>query len=93
MCIRDSPSLYNRRRCRCGRAAQLVVESVYEDLQVKKDLFNAMGEIYKQRAIPADQESTHPIEIRLFGKRPSRREWDWVGGVLLVSSEGGLHEE
>ena len=32
-----------------------MVESVFEDLKIKKDLFNQMGEICKQRAIPADQ--------------------------------------
>jgi len=35
--------------------SQVVIESVYEDLQLKKDLFNQMGEILKQRSVPADQ--------------------------------------
>jgi len=35
--------------------AEIVVESVFEDLKIKKDLFNQMGEICKERAIPADQ--------------------------------------
>ena len=34
---------------------QVVIESVFEDLQLKKDLFNQMGEILKQRSVPADQ--------------------------------------
>ena len=33
----------------------MVIESVFEDLQLKKDLFNQMGEILKQRSVPADQ--------------------------------------
>jgi len=35
--------------------SQVVIESVFEDLQLKKDLFNQMGEILKQRCVPADQ--------------------------------------
>jgi len=35
--------------------AEIVIESIFEDLQVKKDLFNQMGEICKQRAISTDQ--------------------------------------
>jgi len=35
--------------------SQVVIESVFEDLQLKKDLFNQMGEILKQRSVPADQ--------------------------------------
>ena len=33
----------------------MVVESVFEDLQLKKELFNQMGEILKQRCVPNDQ--------------------------------------
>ena len=33
----------------------MVVESVFEDLQLKKELFNQMGEILKQRSVPTDQ--------------------------------------
>jgi len=35
--------------------SEIVVESVFEDLQIKKDLFNQMGEICKQRGVPEDQ--------------------------------------
>ena len=35
--------------------SQLVVESVFEDLQLKRELFNQMGEILKQRCVPNDQ--------------------------------------
>ena len=32
-----------------------MIESVFEDMQLKEDLFNQMGEIFKQRCVPADQ--------------------------------------
>jgi len=35
--------------------AKIVVESVFEDLKIKQDLFNQMGEICKQCATPADR--------------------------------------
>ena len=35
--------------------SQVIVESVFEDLAVKKELFNQMGEILKQRSVPNDQ--------------------------------------
>mmetsp|Transcript_20316 Transcript_20316/g.34601 ORF Transcript_20316/g.34601 Transcript_20316/m.34601 type:complete len:344 (-) Transcript_20316:35-1066(-) len=35
--------------------SELVVESVFEDIQLKKELFVAMGEICKERAIAPDQ--------------------------------------
>ena len=35
--------------------AQVVVESVFEDLTLKKELFNSMGGISKLRAVPPDQ--------------------------------------
>lgn len=34
---------------------QVVVESVFEDLSLKKDLFNSMGGISKLRSVPPDQ--------------------------------------
>ena len=41
--------------------SQLVVESVFEDLQLKRELFNQMGEILKQRASPASQDDGPPV--------------------------------
>jgi 3-hydroxyacyl-CoA dehydrogenase len=32
-----------------------VVESVFEDLTLKKDLFNSMGDLLKERAVLTDQ--------------------------------------
>lgn len=34
---------------------QVVVESVFEDRTLKKDLFNSMGSLCKQRNVPPDQ--------------------------------------
>mmetsp|Transcript_14608 Transcript_14608/g.24319 ORF Transcript_14608/g.24319 Transcript_14608/m.24319 type:complete len:330 (-) Transcript_14608:85-1074(-) len=46
--------------------SEIVVESVFEDLQIKKDLFNQMGEICKQRAVPPDQVLLCSNTMNLF---------------------------
>ncbi len=60
----------------------MVIESVFEDLQLKKDLFNQMGEILKQRSVPADQmllcSNTMNLSYASRGSNPSLADCRWI---------------
>ena len=61
-----------------------MIESVFEDMQLKEDLFNQMGEILKQRCVPADQMllCSNTMNLSLgWLKRP--REKQRRRGLLL----------